>query len=268
MSSRWLTFAGLVVATGILAAGGSSALWGRPGSLLTPWQRQLAGEGQAVSPLLELQTQVARLNAENVLLRARLDQYAQIRGEGGFPPERVVLARGKVVARTARAARRFLELDIGSGDGVARDQPVAAGWALAGVVVGVREGRSLVQELADSESRIPASVLDGHQVLTEGVIAGDGAPGRARLDFIAPRDGLRIDPGMLVVSAGSDGRLPPGLIIGRVEQALRGTGADHWRITVRLAADASAAESLLVLAVPETPAPMPVAVPATPGENR
>ena len=254
MSSRWLTFAGLVVATGLLAMGGSSGVWGRPGSLLTPWKRQLAGEGQEAAPLRELQTQVARLNSENVLLRARLDQYAQIRGEGGFPPEQVVVARGAVVARTARAGRRFLELDVGSGDGVLRDQPVAAGWALAGMVIGVREGRCLVQELADSESRIPASVLDSRQVLAEGVIAGDGAPGRARLDFIAPRDGLRIDPGMSVVSAGSDGRLPAGLVLGRVEQALRGSGADHWRITVRLAADASTAGSLLVLAVPETPA--------------
>jgi cell shape-determining protein MreC len=264
MSSRWLTFAGLVVATGILAAGGSSALWGRPGSLLTPWQRQLAGEGQDSPLFRDLQTQVARLNTENVQLRARLEQYAQIRGEGGFPPERVVVARGKVVARTARAGRRFLELDVGSGDGVLRDQPVAAGWALAGVVIGVREGRCLVQELADSESRIPATVLDSRQVLAEGVIAGDGAPGWARLDFIAPRDGLRIDPGMNVVSAGSDGRLPAGLVIGRIEQALRGTGADHWRITVRLAADASAAESLLVLAVPATPPPAPVSPAAEP----
>lgn len=266
MSSRWLTFAGLVVATGVLAAGGSSALWGRPGSLLTPWQRQLAGEGPEASPLRDLQTQVARLNSENVLLRARLDQYAQIRGEGGFPPERVVVARGAVVARTARAGRRFLELDVGSGDGVARDLPVAAGWALAGMVVGVREGRSLVQELTDSESRIPATVLDDHQILAEGVIAGGGVPGMARLEFIVPRDGLRIDPGMTVVSAGSDGRLPAGLVIGRIEQALRGTGADHWRITVRLAADASAAESLLILAVPATPAPTPV--PGTPDEPR
>jgi rod shape-determining protein MreC len=201
--------------------------------------------------LRDLQVLAARLNAENVLLRARLDQYAQIRGEGSFPPERIVVARGRVVGRTTRAGRRFLELDIGSGDGVVRDMPVAAGWSLAGLVTGVREGRALVQELSDNESRVPATILDSRQAIAEGVLAGDGEAGFARLDFIVPRDSLRIDSGMTVVTAGSDGRLPPGMLVGTINRALRGTGAEHWRIRVRLAADASAQESLLALRVPE-----------------
>ena len=247
----WVAIGGLTLATAVLAVGGAAALWGRPGWLLTPWQRAVAPSGEQHSALRTLQDQVARLSAENALLHARLKQYASITGEGGFPPERVVVARGRIVARTTRTGRRFLELDAGTADGVVRDLPVADGWNLVGLTAGMREGRCLMQDLTDCESRIPASIVDGTGVVVEGVLAGTGEPGFARLDFIEPREGLRIDVGMAVVSAGSDGRLPPGLGIGHIESAGRGTGAEHWKLRVRLSGDASASESLLVLRVPE-----------------
>jgi cell shape-determining protein MreC len=255
----WLAIAGLTAATAVLAVGGAAALWGRPGWLLTPWQRTIAPSPEQHEALRLLQDQVAKLSAENALLRSRLGQYASINGEGGFPPERVVVARGRIVGRTARTGRRFLELDVGSGDGVGRDQPVADGWNLVGLVSGVREGRCLVQDLCDAESRVPAAVIDSSGVLAEGVLAGTGEAGLVRLDFIEPREDLRIDPGMAVVSAGSDGRLPPGLAVGHIETAIRGSGADHWKLRVRLSGTPSATESLLVLRVPERPA-----VPAKP----
>ena len=261
----WLTITLLAIATAVLAAGGAAALWGRPGWLLTPMQRAVAPHGEAHAALKGLQDQVARLSAENALLRARLKQYASIAGEGGFPPERVVVARGRIVGRTARAGRRFFELDTGTADGVLRDLPVADGWNLVGLTAGMREGRCLVQDLADSESRVPAIIIDSAGVVAEGVLAGAGEPGFARLDFIEPREGLRIDPGMAVASAGSDGRLPPGLAIGRIDSSTRGTGAEHWRLRVRLSGDATAAESLLLLRVPERQAHTE---PLKPGEER
>lgn len=250
---RWLVISGFAAATLVLALGGSAALWGRPGWLLTPWQRLLAPSADRHEALRELQQQLDHLSAENALLRQRLGQYAAITGEGGFPPERVVVARGRVVGRTVRSGRRFLDLDVGTDHGVLRDQPVADGWSLVGLVAGVREGRCLVQELTDGEARLPAAILGPAGVLAEGVLAGDGDPGVARLDFVEPREGLRIDVGMAVVTAGSDGRLPPGLVIGRIDQAVRGTGAEHWKLRVRLAGDPSATGSLLILRVPERP---------------
>ncbi len=268
----WFAVVALTVATVVLAAGAAAALWGRPGWLLTPWQRVLAPSPAQHDALRTLQDQVAHLSAENALMRGRLQQYADIAGEDGFPPARVVLARGRIVGRTMRTGRRFLELDAGTADGVLRDMPVADGWSLVGLTAGVREGRCLVQDLADSESRVPAAILDATGVIAEGVLAGTGEPGYARLDFIEPREGLRIDAGMAVISAGSDGRLPPGLAIGRIESATRGTGAEHWDLRIQLSGDAAAAESLLVLRVPEKPAPSatpsppppPSGLPATP----
>ncbi len=259
---HWIAVSGLTLATIVLATGGAAAMWGRPGWLLTPWQRAIAPSGEQHEALKLLQDQVAKLTAENALMRARLQQYASITGEGGFPAERVVIARGRIVGRTARSGRRFLELDAGTADGVGRDMPVADGWNLIGLTSGVREGRCLVQDLADSESRVPASIVDASGVIAEGVLTGAGEPGFARLDFIESREGLRIDPGAVVISAGSDGRLQPGLAIGRIESAIRGSGSEHWKLRVRLTGNASAAESLLILAVPARKPAEPTATPA------
>jgi cell shape-determining protein MreC len=257
---RWAVPLAILLATAVLALGGAAALWGRPGWLLTPWQRALAPSEAAHDAVRALRERAAHLEAENGLLRERLRQYAAIAGETGQPPERTVVARGTVVGRTARSGRRFLELDVGAGAGVVRDMPVCDGWSLAGLVSGVREGRSLVQELGDAELRIPVAILLAGRPVAEGVLAGDGAAGEARIDFVEPRDDLRIDPGMGVVSAASDGRLPPGIVVGAVHTATRGGPSEHWRIRVRLAA-APAAASLLVLRAPPTPESPPDPVP-------
>jgi cell shape-determining protein MreC len=262
MSRRLLSIIGLSLATLVLALGGATWVAGGTAWLTTPWMRWWAsGEGSAERDLLA--QQIVRLNAENAVLRARLDQYRQIAGEGNFPPLQVALARGRIVGRTVRAGRRYVELDVGAGDGVVRDLPACDGWALAGLITGVTEGRGLVQEITDSESRIPAAILAAGKILAEGVLAGGGDPRECRLDFIEPRDDLRIEAGMQVVTAGSDGRLPPGMVLGEVVRAVRGIGAEHWRITVRPAAATATAESLLILRVPERPA----TVAAEPGEG-
>lgn len=260
----WAAYAGLSAATAVLAGGAAAALWGVPDWALLPMQRALAPGARDDRHGGE--ARIVALEAENAMLRARLDQYAAIAGEGGFPPERVVLARGRVVARTLRSGRRYSELDVGSAAGVLRDLPVAAGWSLVGMVAGVREGRCLVQEIADAESRLPAMVIDGGTVVAEGVLAGTGDPAAARLDFIEPREGLRIDPGMAVATAGSDGRLPPGMSIGRVVSASRGESpAEPWRIRVQLAAVGATGESLLVLRSPGPPRPAVPPPPAAAG---
>jgi cell shape-determining protein MreC len=262
MPRRILSIIGLSLATLVLALGGASWVVGGTAWLTTPWQRWWASGGPD-SERDQLLQQVVRLNAENAMLRSRLDQYRRIAGEGNFPPIQVAVARGRIVGRTARAGRRYVELDAGAGDGVVRDLPACDGWALAGMVTGLTEGRGLVQEITDSESRIPAAIIAAGKVLAEGVLAGSGDPRECRLDFIEPRDDLRIEAGMQVVTAGSDGRLPPGMVLGGIVRAVRGIGAEHWRILVRPAAATATVESLLILRVPERPA----TVAAEPGEG-
>jgi len=232
-----------------------------------PLQAGLVGAPRDDDADAALREQLLRLNAENIQLRSRLAEYDAIRGEGGIPPNQVVVVRARVQARTSRLGRRYLELDAGAADGVVKGMAACAGWSLAGLVVGVREGSCLVQLVSDSESRIPAAVIDSSERLAEGILTGTGSSNALILDFIEDRAGLRLAPGMGVVTAGSDGRLPPGLVLGTIQQASRGaslpTGGEHgrlkaeltshWEIRVAPQRNLEALDSLLILrfATPE-----------------
>ena len=143
-----------------------------------------------------LREEVVRLNAENVVLRTRLSEYLSIKGEGGVPPEQVVVVRGRIVSRTQRAGRRFCELDVGAIDGVVKGLPACSGWSLMGVVVGVQAGRCLVQEVCDTESRITAAVMDGAKPEARRgiVLTGNGHPRQLVLDDVEVQEGVEIGP--------------------------------------------------------------------------
>jgi hypothetical protein len=210
------------------------------------------GQPAAEVPDAVLREQVAHLGSENTMLRARLADYAAISGEGRVDPAAVVVARGRIISRTRRVARRYLELDVGRVDGVAKGMAVVMGWTLVGQVTGTDDGRCLVQEITDSESRVASVVLsvgDGlkpPQRLSEGVLAGRGRRGELALEFVETAPDLVLSPGMAVVTAGVDGRFPVGLVLGEIRSASH-AGGEAWQVTVAPQRDPQLAESLLVL---------------------
>lgn len=219
-------------------------------AVVEPVQRALGGGEAEETPeqrLLRLEDQLVHVSAENALLRTRLQDYLAIRGEGGIPPEQAVVVRARIIARTVRQGRRYCELDAGAVDGVTVGMAACLGWSLVGAVVGVQEGRALVQLVSDSESRIPATLLDGEKILAEGVLTGSGKRGLLLLDYIEERDELQVTAGQRVVTAGSDGRFPPGLVLGTVTAATRSPTAGHWHVEVAPLREADTAESLLML---------------------
>jgi cell shape-determining protein MreC len=247
-SRRYLMGAALLTATLLAAAGGLvGSVWSTLDLAVRPWQQGLTGSNEASIESLALREQVLHLNAENTLLRARLADYTAIRGEGGLNPAQAVVARARIVGRTIRAGRRFLELDAGALDGVAKGMPVCCGWSLVGIVTGLQAGRCLVQQVTDSESRVPAAILNGGAVLAEGVFTGTGKRGLAEMTLVEDRPGLAITAGMLVVTVGTDERIPSGLVLGTVSEANRSTTADQWQVTVTPQRTGDASESVLVL---------------------
>ncbi|MBA3709085.1 MAG: rod shape-determining protein MreC [Planctomycetes bacterium] len=248
MPSRRNVIGIIVGVTGLLVvAGAGGMVWSRLGNAIEPLQRGLAPIPKEADGVTSLREQVIRLNAENVVLRTRLSEYLAIKGEGGIPPEQAVVVRARVIARTHRAGRRYCEVDAGAVDGVVKGMPVCSGWSLVGVVAGVQDGRCLVQEVTDSESRIPAAIVDDQQKLAEGVLVGSGRAGQVSLDFVEHREGLTISEGMRVVSAGADGRLPAGLVLGTITSAKLAPGADHWQISLTPLRDTGNVESLLLM---------------------
>lgn len=254
----------------IAGVAGALALLGSTAIAPLPWLRAyLAGGLQplaaSVAPggrtaaddvVATLQEQIAKLSGDNIELRARLEGYAQIEGEGKVLAERVVVARGRVIGRTRRSGRRYVELDIGRVDGVAKGMPVAMGWSLVGEVVGTDDGRCLVQELTDVESRVAAMVLavQGNEGaaksppirLCEGVAAGLGRRRELQLNFIAAAPDVQLRPGMAVVTSGAEGRFPAGMVLGSIREASH-AGTEAWQVSIMQARDPELAESLLVL---------------------
>ncbi len=219
-------------------------------AVVEPVQRVLGSGEETETPeqrLVRIEDQLVRVSAENALLRTRLQDYLAIRGEGGIPPEQAVVVRARIIARTVRQGRRYCELDAGAVDGVTVGMAACLGWSLVGAVVGVQEGRALVQLVSDSESRVPATLLDGENILAEGVLTGSGKRGLLLLDYIEEREGLQVSSGQRVVTAGSDGRFPPGLVLGTVTAATRSPTAGHWHVEVVPLREADIAESLLML---------------------
>ena len=214
---------------------------------LAPAGRTAADEPEAV-----LREQVVRLGAENAVLRGRLADYAAIEGEGRATPERVVVARGRIIGRTRRASRRYIELDVGRVDGVVKGMAVVMGWTLVGQVSGTDDGRCLVQEVTDGESRVAAAVIDAGDAakapvrLCEGVLAGRGRRDVLGLEFVETAPELDLRPGLGVVTAGADGRFPAGLVLGAIRSASH-AGGEAWQVEIAPPRDPELAESLLVL---------------------
>jgi cell shape-determining protein MreC len=225
----------LVLSLALVATGVVRSAWLRMSAVLSP-RRSAASPEPATTTLeqqlLAAQEQATRLSTENALLRDRLAEYQEIKGEGGVQPPAVV-GRGWIFHRSLRQGRRFCELDLGAVDGVEKGMAVVAGWTLIGVVAGISDARCVVQQVTDSESRIPAALYRGQDNLLA-------------LTFVEDRPGLEVAVGMRVVTAGLAGPLPRGLVLGTVTAATRATG-DHWRIEVGPLRSAETVDSLLVL---------------------
>jgi len=190
----------------------------------------------------DLRRAIARLEAETVALReanVAAGQAAALFAAVGEESNRYL--RASVLLRDPAPARHVLLLDRGAADGIARGQPVlGAGPTLVGVVSEVDADRSRVRLLSDHDSAVTAVVQESR---VPGALAG--APGGLRLEFVPV--GTPVRPGDLVLSSALGGRLPGGLLIGRVT-AVQSTNQDLFeRIEVEPLTDYARLEQVLIL---------------------
>jgi len=127
---------------------------------------------------------------------------------------------GRVIARSPTFWHSAVTIDLGSGDGVAVDDPVVSGDGLVGHVAAVQGGSAQVTLITDHTSAVSAKVLPGG---AQGVVRPDvGDPEDLILDFIV--SARKIGAGQAVVTAGWRASeiaslYPAGLPIGEVTQA-------------------------------------------------
>ena len=190
----------------------------------------------------ELRRAVARLETEAAALReanVAADQAAALIAAVGGEASRYL--RASVVLRDPAPARRSITLDRGAAEGVAPGQPVlGAGATLVGVVTDVDAHRARVRLLTDAGSAVTAVVQESR---VPGALAG--APEGLRLEFVpvaAP-----VTAGDLVLTSALGGRLPGGLLIGRVA-AVESRGQELFQtVDVEPLTDYARLEQVLIL---------------------
>ncbi len=194
----------------------------------------------------DLRRAVARLEAETAALReanVAADQAAALVAAVSAAESEASsrYLRASVLLRDPAPSRRGLLLDRGAADGVTRGQPVlGAGATLVGVVSEVDSHRARVRLLSDLDSAVTALVQESR---VPGALAG--APGGLRLEFVPV--GAPVRSGDLVLTSALGGRLPGGLLIGRVT-AVQSTSQDLFEtVEVEPLTDYARLEQVLIL---------------------
>ena len=99
----------------------------------------------------------ARLAAEILDLRRRLAAVDEIVAAHGSTA--VIVAEGRVLATTRQRSARFVEINVGTQNGVRVGQAVVRGWRLLGLIAGANPQTALVRLISDRDSRVPVRVL-------------------------------------------------------------------------------------------------------------
>jgi rod shape-determining protein MreC len=172
-----------------------------------------------------LQTELEAARKQSVGAAAALAENAQLRkllalDRGGAIPSGYEPVTGEVISRSPTVWFADVTIDVGSGDGVAVNDPVVSGEGLVGTVSAVTGGSAQVALLADGESAVSAKVVP---LGVQGLIKPEvGNPGDLILDFID--SAKHVHKGQAVVTAGwrAQGlasRFPPNIPIGEVTRA-------------------------------------------------
>lgn len=258
-------FAGLLALAGALLLGSllpfASGLEERGGAIVAPLSRVAGG---AVLPLTDvvrsgerarglgrenaaLRRENARLAAELAALResaAAADRLAGlIAAAGPAYAERALAA--PVVLRDPAPGRDVIVIGRGERDGVRPGQPVLGpGGTIVGTIASAQRGRARVRLLSDPDSAVAAVV---QSTRTQAVLAGwrEGL----RLEFAPLED--PIAAGDLVLTSALGGRLPGGLLAGRVAEVERPRQGILASVRVEPLADYRRLEQVLVLTGPE-----------------
>lgn len=186
----------------------------------------LAGEiGRRLGGLLAVYRENERLKAENAALRAREVEAVRLAVENRSLREVLRMPKaetewerttGRLIADSAGSFVHTRLLDTGSNAGIDEGMPVVTADGLVGRVIGAGRRSARIMLLTDFNSKIPVLVEgSGDQAL----LVGDNTA-EPKLDFL-PLD-PRFDVGDRVLTSGSGGVLPPGLIVGEISRLADG----------------------------------------------
>ena len=231
------------------------------GMLLLPFQGAAAAAGGAleekVGPFLhagELQAENVALREEIQALREQLIDYETARMENEQFRELLEIKErnsdflfepATVVARSPDDRFGSFTIDAGSYEGVTLRCPVITSDGLVGIVSEVGYSYSKVQTILDTAVNIGG--VDIH-TLDSGIVTGSiplALEGYCQLGYLPRESG--VTPGDTVVTSGTGGLLPKGLVIGEVLSVETDASGLSLTAVVEPAADIQGARQVFVI---------------------
>jgi rod shape-determining protein MreC len=191
----------------------------------------------------ELESQVARLEAEVVTLREQASEVEVLRallGAAREQPESHYLV-AHVIGRDTSPFLNYLILDQGSDSGIRRGMPVISQNGLVGRISEVSSTASKVELIVDPESAINARIQESR---SEGVLVGQSS-GELQLTYLS--QDASVKPGDIVVTSGLGGSFPAEILIGRVVSVHRRDYEFYQTAVIEPRNDFSRLELLLVI---------------------
>jgi rod shape-determining protein MreC len=135
-------------------------------------------------------------------------------------------------------------IDKGSSDGVAQDMAVVSAEGLMGRVIGVSSRHAKVLLILDANSAVDALIQRSR---VRGVLVGLGRD-LCLLKYVQRNEDVQV--GDQVISSGMGGVFPKGLLLGTVQEVVRGSSGLFQRVEVEPAADFSRLEEVMVVIQP------------------
>jgi rod shape-determining protein MreC len=167
----------------------------------------------------------------------QLRRMVDLQREPSFP-DGMNPVTARVIARSSNDWSSTIQINKGSDDGLAIDDPVITGDGLVGTVEQAAGGTSTVKLITDGEAAVDAAVVpDG----TSGVIRTPvGDPDDLQLDFVREVDSIR--KGQTVVTSGFkrgslESLFPRGIPIGSIREVDRDELETYQRVHVQPFAD-------------------------------
>jgi len=198
--------------------------------------------------LVETEQVNEHLVEENSLLKADLDRFEEVRLANDrlrrlldFKEEfQLPTLPAQVISEDASSWFRTVVIDKGSGDGVAEGMPVVVAEGVVGRTIRVAAHQSTVLLITDASSAVASLVQDNR---TRGICRGEGV--QLTLDFALRL--AEIEVGDRIVTSGTGGVFPKGLLVGSVSQVSKGDYGLFQAVSVTPSVDFSRLEEVLVL---------------------
>ena len=221
----------------------------------------VAGAWSQYVSLRSVRRENAQLAEENGKLRADVVGLAEARAENERLRRLIhyeeVNTGPKVVARVLGINpdpnRLTVRIDRGEGDGVRRGQAVVTPDGVVGQVLRATASAADVLVVFDPNSRLGGRV---QRTRARVGISGAGDDQALKLEYLLRTEDL--EEGDLVVTSGTDGVYPPGLVVGRVTGVQRQTSGMFLNAGILPAVNFTRLEEVLVLAPQPSAAAFPV----------